>query len=242
MEDYWHFLECKHPPRQLIFETCRSNLEAFFEETQTSTAMRQLFWDGICSIRTQTPMLPATAFPATVQDIYSSQTAIGWDQLFYGRFSYEWKHCFETASRSTHKTTNLSIGGSQWITDVTVIMWRTILQWWESRNADNNGRIAEEQDRQQRKKLRAKVAGIYGARHRLPDAACRRLFPISIDERMSESISSIEKWLIISEPYARAQIKVFKNQTKLKTQDIRKFFKPRPRKPPAHDNSTKRPT
>lgn len=75
---------------------------------------------------------------------------------------------------------------------VTVIIWKHVLQLWSNRNGDQHGRPLEEQERQDRKKLRPRVSGIDTTRERLPVAAARQRFDLTVDERMRLPISQLQ--------------------------------------------------
>ena len=63
--------------------------------------------------------------------LYQSQAGIGWDQLYYGQFSYLWKEAYESSQLHTSMMT-LEMGGIQWISELTVLIWQSVLQWWKA--------------------------------------------------------------------------------------------------------------
>jgi hypothetical protein len=75
--------------------------------------------------------------------LYQSQAGIGWDQLYYGWFSYLWKDAYESSQLNT-STAMLAMGGTQWISEVTMLIWQLVLQWWQACNGDRHGCTMEE--------------------------------------------------------------------------------------------------
>lgn len=209
------------------------------DKTKRDDHLRTMLWDGILSVRNVCEVKPCNYYPAEYHNLCHSQASIGWDQLLYGRFSHFWSERFQAASLSHDAA--LPTGGTQWISEVTVLIWNTILAVWKARCDDQHGRTAKEREHRERKKLRSQVAGIYATRPRLPFAASARLFPVSMEERMAQSVQQIRQWVFLSEPYAKAQLKVAKLQSRHRTRDIRSYFSNRSTDPPGFDNTTKRP-
>ena len=85
-----------------------------------------------------------TCHPEQYHELYQSQVGIGWDQLFYGRFSYLWKEAYESSQLHTSMAM-LELGGIQWISELTVLIWHSVLLWWKACNDDQHGQTVEEQ-------------------------------------------------------------------------------------------------
>jgi hypothetical protein len=57
-----------------------------------------------------------------IKKVYKKQSALGWIQLFYGRFSKSWAQAYETLFKKERKTPNPS--GQKWVAQVTRIIWK----------------------------------------------------------------------------------------------------------------------
>jgi len=91
--------------------------------------MMQLLWQGIDSVHNQHPIdNQHDGYPTNFQWMYDDQWNIGWEQLFYGRIATSWAYFVD---HSTQYKTNGTIFYSQ----ITVCMWKYILQSWTIHNA-----------------------------------------------------------------------------------------------------------
>jgi len=91
LEDTRHFLECDHPERRRLFENLRLQLTATSTKYSLHPSIINVFWLGLLTIRNASP------YPNIVQDIppalrptIAQQSRIGWDQLYYGRYTKSW--------------------------------------------------------------------------------------------------------------------------------------------------------
>jgi len=91
--------------------------------------LMQLYWQGIQtvqqdkSIDDQLENYP----PETYQNLFITQHAIGWDQIYYGRISIQWA-CQVTIN------SNYTMNGDQFYATATNIVWKYILDCWTQRN------------------------------------------------------------------------------------------------------------
>ena len=70
---------------------------------------------------------PNDMSPGKYHELYQSQAGIGWDQLYYGQFSYLWKEAYKSTQHHTPMMT-LEMGSIQWISELTVLIWQSVLQ------------------------------------------------------------------------------------------------------------------
>ena len=239
IEDHWHFLECNHSSRATVFSSLLATLMEFTSTTNTNPALMQLLWDGLQAVHKQQTMPPRESYPAHLWDLYDSQNGIGWDQLYHGCLSYLWGKVFED-DIMTNDNPEVKLGGPQWIMEVIILVWRWILELWDSRNSNQHGLTKSEKDAKESQKLQSQVEGIYALRDQLPNAAILKLFDMTVAKWMKWLIPQIWQWLDNSWPYIKQQLKAAKDQKKLGIRDIRFYFQ-HPAERPVWDNTTKHP-
>ena len=135
----------------------------FASTTNTNLALMRLLWDGLQAVHKQQTMPPWESYPAHLWDLYDSQNGIGWDQLYHGCLSYLWGKVFED-DIMTNDNPEVKLGGPQWIMEVIILVWRQILELWDSRNSDQHGLTKSEKDAKESQKLQSQVEGIYALR------------------------------------------------------------------------------
>ena len=89
------------------------------------------------------------AIPEGMEEIATSQSEIGWNQMLKGRFSILWKqhHQQHLGTNATKKK-----NGNTWVVSLASFMFQQWWLLWESRNQDRHGRdqqtAAQAQQRQ----------------------------------------------------------------------------------------------
>ena len=135
----------------------------------------------------------------------------------------------------------IPMGGLQWWTEVTIIIWMYILNALKSHNGDNHGRTAEEQEKHAQHKLLPSIQVIYWLHDQILPAANQYLYHIPMSELTQQSVGQLQWWLHLAQPYTKQQLQAYKMQRAEGTQDICQFFQVIQNKLPAHDNTTQWP-
>jgi hypothetical protein len=128
IEDRTHFLWCSF--RQRWKSVMISDLRAFSAKF-VSTEPMTLLLDAITGWLSNTP-LPISLYNDTLQQIIQQQEAVGWGQLFLGRFVTAWSDYFRD------QDANSSVG-RRWVIGVIRIIWTQVLQNWDERNGKKHG-------------------------------------------------------------------------------------------------------
>ena len=86
-----------------------------------------------------------SGYPTLYNTLLAKQAAVGWEQLFLGRFVNEWReiqegHLSRLPTRTKHQT------GTTWVTKVTNIIWKHVYLNWEHRNSAQHGVDAESRE------------------------------------------------------------------------------------------------
>ena len=84
----------------------------------------------------------------------------------------------------TNDIPEVKLRGPQWITEVIILVWRQILELWDSRNSDQHRLTKSEKDAKESWKLQSQVEGIYALHGQLPNAAILKLFNMTVAKHM----------------------------------------------------------
>ena len=223
-EDNAHFLECDNVHRRRLFEKLHHDITALATKYTLHPALTTAIWLGLLTVRTRTPYPNIISeVPTKIAKAITSQTKIGWTQIYYGRLSKDWI----TAIDDLHPA--LALSGQKIATILTQTIWQHILATWILRNQhlhDNQGQLSLPDYRQA-------VQTMYETRNQLPPATQQAIFSRPIEQLLDQTPAYLRNWITRSTKYIKQQMRAAKKRAKLQTPDIRTFF--RPRTPIAND-------
>ena len=152
-----------------------------------------------CSLD-DTPLENCQNYPDSLQPLIDSQEAIGWEQLFQGRFSAQWipthrRHLQNNGYTQTHKNS-----GIQWLAKLIQIIWTYSHKMWTARNKKKHGQTLAEQLETQRQLCVAEVT-LYYQYHTdglLHNSIPEDIFYRSLSEhlRKEASLTELDTWLV----------------------------------------------
>jgi len=128
-EDSWHFLECKDPERQKLFNQLHRDLQQIHTNNSIDPYLFQLLWQGLLWIRTDTDINEQLQdYPTQYKPLFERQRAIGWEPLYYGQIAVTWAHFIDS-------TTNGKTSGMIFYSRVIKLIWQYLLLVWTARNS-----------------------------------------------------------------------------------------------------------
>jgi len=128
-EDSWHFLECKAPQRQQLFNQLHRDLQQLHTANDMDPYLFQLLWQGLLSIRMTTDINDQLQdYPTQYKTLFERQKDIGWEHLYYGRIAVTWAHFIDY-------TTNGKTSSTIFYSRVIKIIWQYLLSVWTTRNS-----------------------------------------------------------------------------------------------------------
>jgi len=214
-EDRRHFLECDHQERRRLFESMRLQLAAISLKHHLHPSILTTFWLGMLSIRNDTPYPDLSQeLPPELRTTLIQQSRLGWEQLYYGRFTKSWAKAIDALNPT------IAPSGRQIMIQLLQVVWRYILATWTTRNKhlhDDAGRLSLP-DYQQA------VRTLYERGTQLPPAAQAALFQKPLDQMLQQPPSVLRTWLERGHRYMTQQLKAEKTRSRLNTPDIRSFF------------------
>jgi hypothetical protein len=140
-----------------------------------------------------------TTITSRFRQLISQQNAIGWRQLFHGRFSREWARLhndyqFTLRQQYDHNSAyfkgTIKRTGDQWCIDITTVLWSRWTELWKLRNDVVHGRDAQERQRNQEKENLRKLRHIYSIREFMEPSIQELLFDEVTDHEQLPSQSA----------------------------------------------------
>jgi len=144
----------------------------------------------------------------------TTQSRLGWDQLYHGRVSHMWEVAIDQLNP------HLKVSGCQIVTQMIKTIWTYILAIWTMRNhhLHHDGGHLSLPNYQQA------VKTIYELQSQLPPEVQEALFQCPLDQMLEQSPAFLQSWIECSQWYIKQQLKATQKCAKLKTPDICSFF------------------
>jgi hypothetical protein len=196
LEDTIHFLRCPH--RRDQHSPFRRELRLKSESLNTDPILMEILLEGLQTWLNSTP-ISRHRYPEKFQLLLIEQSHIGWDQLFYGRWSAQWKGLQLEYLRANHKPVTRQNQGSQWVSAHIQIIWNHCHQWWQSRNNDRHGAEEAEQQAIRTAQAQRRIRVLYELRDLCRLNSHQGWFYSSPDEhfRREPTTRQLENWLAV---------------------------------------------
>ena len=162
-------------------------------------------------------------FPAHLIDLIRTQSAIGWRQLFNGRFSKYWaQRQDEYYARTDTNQRNRRQTGQQWQTNIIGEIWEAWFLIWEKRNQDIHGFDMHSKAEATRRKVNHSLREIYDLRHQLEPSVQELLEEdVAVHPRRPTWVN--QNWLAVHGPLVAAIVRKFKNGVLRGVRSIRDY-------------------
>jgi hypothetical protein len=197
LEDDWHWITC---PARAAWRSQQANLfSSRLDSLKTQPgikliilrAFKSLLLSGACNF-------DDAVFSHDESLIVTSQAAIGWRHLVYGRCSSEWARLQEHHARAKKLDPKLFTGKS-WTRKVIRYFWYAFQDLWKVRNTDLHGTTFAEGEPAKRAHLTPIVQHLYDHIHQLAPSD-RVMLHKPIADRLKQPISVLATWLSIVQP------------------------------------------
>jgi len=104
------------------------NGKALHAKHHVDPHLTQLYWQGLQAICQEGNIDDQLdAYPPSYQMLFTAQSDIGWDQLYYSQISIQWAHTITTNS-------NYPLNSDLFYMHATELVWQYILDCWTLRN------------------------------------------------------------------------------------------------------------
>jgi exonuclease III len=222
-----HVLQCPALSRQSIKNEMLQRIESGCERHRTDPDLQRLLLTAVKAWM-HTPAnelyIPsATEYPERFTDLITNQTAIGWRQIFNGRFSNQWaRRQDEYYARVETNRRNRRQTGQQWQTNIIGEIWEAWFLIWEKRNQDIHGFDANSKAEALRRKVEQSLRDIYNLRHQL-EPSVRDLLEDDVEVHRQRPTWVNQNWLAVHGPLVAASVRKFKNGVLLGVRSIRDY-------------------
>jgi hypothetical protein len=209
IEDLNHLLQCQHPQRipwrSQLYKAIRDACESF----QTRESLVDVLIQGLDAWLSASP-LDAASFPPALHPLIIRQNAIGWRQLFQGRFALEWSILQDQYLQEIgiyHSDTT----GTLWVTRMIVVIWKQFFLMWEQRNQQVHGHDQTTQTTAKRHRLATEFKHLHSKRTDVLHTD-RDLFIGTTDDEIDTFIESvtpkyIANWIQVWRPVILDSVK-----------------------------------
>jgi exonuclease III len=227
-EDRDHVLQCPAASRQQIKHDMMQRFQHGCEKHKTDPDLQNLLlkvvraWMDQPADETYTPQ--EQNFPITLADLIRTQSAIGWRQLFNGRFSIQWaQRQDEYYARLDTNQRNRRQTGQHWQTNIIGELWEAWFLIWEKRNQDIHGFDVHSKAEATRRKVNQSLREIYDLRHQL-EPSVRELLEEDVDVHHRRPTWVNQNWLAVHGPLVATSVRKFKNGVLRGVRSIRDYM------------------
>ena len=221
-----HIIRCPAPPRAEWRRTVWEAIDLFHIEYRTAPLLSHVLrsalgdWFQEESVIEVSPIL----YPMDVRKLILEQNAIGWRQLFSGRFSIEWSQIqHRYYSKHRKKVGNKRRDGSQWQVKLMGVLWD---QWrivWRMRNEAVHGHDAATRASAERAATDRELREVYDQRQHLEPHVASLLHQEEHEHR-SRSRATNKNWLAVNLPIIRRSVSRVKKRSARGMQSLRTYF------------------
>ena len=220
-----HIFRCAAPSRADWRQHWWQSMDEFHETHATHPLLRHVFreamtqWFHPDSPDTVSPIL----FPPDARSLILSQNAIGWRQIFRGRFSREWQRIqndnyMKHKHKSKYKRT-----GNRWQQQLITTVWENWFELWAIRNGEVHGTTETSRAQAQRREVDRQLVEIYASRVFMeeetqvllePDQAAHAQRPTHVNKN----------WLAMAGPVIRSSVRRMKRVSLQGVRSLRSYF------------------
>lgn len=188
-----HLLVCSHGNRsQWQKDTIRKATQ--YASASVDPYLLDILRDGLLRFHRQIDLIPQSHYPARYASLIHSQNNIGWDQLYRGRWSLEWRSHQDAFMVNNPQRCQLS--GNDWIRGIGRLLIDQWLHLWKLRNEDRHGNDQAYHSILRERTIHAELRELYAYRLRVCPVD-RHLFHTSAEEHIQRhpSLDSLEDWI-----------------------------------------------
>ena len=210
-EDWSHILHCPHQSRKDWRANLIIELQRTCEKLKTRSRLKDILIDGIKGwLDSEDPesyRLESALYDDEFHRLIEQQNTIGWNQVFLGRFSWEWSD-MQDAYYVTRPDYNpkKSRKGAKWQILIIGRLWTQWYLLWESRNKDVHGADAKQSAEVERRNALRTLNDLYDLRNHYEPSA-QDLLMKDIRDHSTRSTWNIKSWITINEPVLRTSYK-----------------------------------
>ena len=230
-EDWAHILQCPHPTRAQWRRQVVSELKQTCHKWKTNPDLRDILIDGIIGWWSSADIidyeLPTAVYDDKYTRLINQQNRTGWNQIFLGRFSWEWSDTqddFYATRQDINPKKRLT--GLRWQSAIINTLWDQWYALWEMRNRDVHGANKTQQARVERTNALRTLRELYSLRPHV-EPSVTSLLMRDIRDHAANPTWQIRNWIATNESIIRASYRHVKKKAIKGMRSIREYFQQR---------------
>ena len=227
-EDRDHIIKCNSDSRASWRHKFIASLETFHERVDTYGPLRYLLNDAIAEwmqSEDDDMILHPSMYHNDVRSAKAQQNAIGWRQVFSGRFGQEWSRIQDDyyARDRRQRGANDKRNGTKWQVQLITHIWKEWTKLWKLRNEELHGRDCANQQAIIRSNVERELQSVYDNRNHY-EPRVQELLGRDIQEQLQRPTWVTRNWLTVNIPVFRASMQRTKNKAIAGVRSIRSYF------------------
>jgi hypothetical protein len=228
VEDWSHILVCAMSSRQSWRNDTLDAIEVKCRIMSTRPLLRRVLLAGIGGWFQESDSfsLAVDAFPSEVHRLIRHQNAIGWGQIFLGRFCLEWSDLqdgyYHTRQEAVAKPSK-ALTGQRWQIHIIGEIWDQWKLLWHLRNQELHGTTLQQQASTAHREVQRDLRDIYDNKALMEPSVQDLLYP-DVTDHLNRPTWFNKNWLAIHAPLAKASIKRARDRAIGGVRSIRQYF------------------
>jgi len=237
-EDNNHIITCPADSRK-EWRQATLRIAKTLQLHRSDPTLKTILLEGLNKFLTQQTEVHETEYPTQYHPLIQEQNALGWDQLYRGRWSNQWSKMHTLYAENRPNWKSHEADGKQWVTIHGRMLLQQWLTLWKIRNAERHGADQQERQRTRYSHLQKELTELYKLRTEVTPRD-RNIFYTTATEHMKASpeLNTLEDWIFTHRTAIIASAQQAKQHGIQHNRTIREFFKHRneitDREPPAH--------
>jgi hypothetical protein len=229
-EDRDHIIKCNSISRTRWREQFFDSIASFHVKVDTYRPLRHLLREAMVEWMKSADdnmTLPEVGFHQDTLDVIKQQNAIGWRQMFNGRFATAWSRLqddyYARERRQTGTTDKCT--GERWQIQLIALIWTQWMKLWKLRNEELHGRDKVAQMSAERREVERELRAAYDNKHqyepRVQELLCR-----DIADQLQRPTWVTKNWLTVNAQVFRESMQRTRNKAIAGVRSIRSYFAP----------------
>ena len=198
-EDQQHFLSCSHEKYNDVSKKFLRRIDSYCDTYTCPLDLARLLQLAIQ--HWPTPPIHLEDFPESLHPLINKQQAIGWNQVYYGRFTIEWTRQFNRYAMLEQRTKN----GGKWITGITEIIFQHLHVRWKHRSSIAHDNSDKTKPTQAMEAIDNHIKELYSRRREIFSHR-QQSFNIPLEQLLKRPTSTKRTWIGLHEKHIKQLI------------------------------------
>jgi hypothetical protein len=168
-----------------------------FKHSRSDPILKQIMLEGLRNFHDHKAGIQEETYDQEYTALIRQQNALGWDQLYRGRWSKQWSRLHTKYARQQHGWTMGEKEGDNWVIGHGHLLLEQWLKLWQTRNEERHGADLETRQRHRQTVITTQLQEIYKLRTKVIPRD-RHLFYSSPEEHLATrpNLDLIEDWIL----------------------------------------------